>query len=53
MKLINDLGTSWIKLVKEEKTNLIMLSIYDHLIIKNNFFLLINWVAKSYIIWKL
>ena len=34
--------------MKEENTNLIMLSIYDHHLIKNNFFLLINRVAESY-----
>ena len=36
MQLINALGTSWKKSIKEENANLITLSIYDHHIIKNN-----------------
>ena len=40
MKLINAVGTSWKKSIKEEKANLITLSVYDHHLIKNtqNFF---------------
>ena len=38
MQLINASGKSWKKSIREEKANLITLSIYDHHLIKNNFF---------------
>ena len=36
MQLINALVTSWKKSIKEEKANLITLSIFDHHLIKKN-----------------
>ena len=46
MQLINALSTSWKKPIKEEKANLITLSIYDHYLIKNNQFFSFNELSS-------
>ena len=50
MKLVNALGKSWKKSMKEEKANLTTLSIYDHHVIKNNQCFPLNKLSISYII---
>ena len=46
MQLINALGKSWKKSRKEEKVNLITLSVYDHHLIKNKQFLSLNKLSS-------
>ena len=50
MQLINAFGTSWKKSIKEEKADLITLSIYDHHLIKINQIFSLNKLSsrKSY-----
>ena len=51
MQLVAALNTIWKHSISEQNTNLNGLSLYDqHLIKKNKFILLVNVIARDYII---